>query len=271
MTHDYWEEQYNPRLTCPDAARRFDVWRAHSVAAREELGPVAQIAYGAHRRERLDLFRAGDARGTLVFLHGGYWRAFGREDFSWIAPPFVRAGITVAIPSYPLLPESSLTQAVAASRRALAHLRSDVLTPAEQRCLVVAGHSAGAHLAACQMAWPGDGGVADATVCVSGLFDLAPLERVRFLRDLALEPCEARALSPLFAPPPEHGNLLLAVGEAESREFRCQTLRLAGAWAARCSARLEIARADHFSVLEGLCACDSELTRAVASLFTRGA
>src|ERR1700754_5017990 len=105
---DYWESEYNPRTRVPDAQRFFDSWVERAAQARASLPCTRDLAYGSHPRERLDLFRPGSPRGTLVFLHGGYWRAFGREFHSWVAEAFVAAGISVAIPSYPLAPQASL-------------------------------------------------------------------------------------------------------------------------------------------------------------------
>ena len=68
--------------------------------------PPEDIPYGDHPRERLHLFRLGGTpRGLVVFVHGGYWKAFDRETFSHLAAGPLARGWAVALPSYPLCPE----------------------------------------------------------------------------------------------------------------------------------------------------------------------
>jgi arylformamidase len=266
---NHWERQYNPRSGVENPQQYFSRWQSQSAEARATLGGELGIAYGEHPRERLDLFRASTPRGTLVFLHGGYWRAFGREDFSWVAPAFVRAGITVAIPSYPLAPEASLTGICAAATRALEFVPARLLNEAERARYVIVGHSAGAHLASHYYAHPGAAGArrADACLGISGIYDLAPLGHSEFLGGMGWEVAERHALSTLFATPPASGRFLLAVGAAESREFHRQSERLAEAWPQVCPAPLEVPGRDHFSVLEALCEPAHPLARLALAQF----
>jgi arylformamidase len=259
----FWETEYNPRWRIPDSQRYFDSWIARAAQARGRLAGTLDIPYGTHPRERLDLFRAASPKGTLVFIHGGYWRAFGKEAQSWIAEAFVRAGVTVAIPSYPLAPAVSLEQIVGSMSRAVAHLRDSLLGEDERRRLVVAGHSAGAHLAACLLAARTAGGGPDAIVCISGIFDLLPLLHTQMLGDMGWQPGELHAVSPLFMPMPARGAVILAVGGEESEEFHAQSTRLARAWSARATAVLRPIDRNHYSVLEALVESDHELHQAV--------
>lgn len=260
---DYWERQYNPRVSIRDPERHFDEWRRRAAEARKSLAGRRDIAYGAHERERLDVFRAAEARGTLVFLHGGYWRAFAKEDFSWIAQAYVRAGISVAIPSYPLCPQVRLSAICESVSRAVDYIARVELTCAERRNLVIAGHSAGAHLAAWYLA----SAPADAIVCVSGLFDLLPLLHTQFLSGMGWEAAELHAISPLYAPPPDKGRVLLVVGENESAEFHRQSERFAEAWADRGPRLVRVPRTNHFTVLDALGDSDHALTRDILDLF----
>jgi arylformamidase len=268
---NHWEREYNPRIGAREPERCFDSWRIRAAQARATLDCRTDIAYGAHERERLDLFRSPVPRGALVFLHGGYWRAFGKEDFSWIAAPFVQAGISVVIPSYPLCPLASLTEIGGSVARAMEYVVGSVLTSAERRRIILAGHSAGAHLAAHYAAHPSEHGVVpaivDALVCVSGIFDLLPLLHAEFLHGMGWEAAELHAMSPLYACPPPIGGLVLAFGSDESREFRRQSERFAEAWTSPGTRVLAIPGKDHFAVLEDMCAADGVLARATTALF----
>lgn len=267
---DYWEAEYNPRASVPDAQSYFDGWLEHAARTRSRLQATLDLPYGSQTRERLDLFRAEAPRGTLVFLHGGYWRAFGREYHSWVAEAFVAAGICVAIPSYPLAPQASLTEILRSVSLVVPYLRTEVLTEREQQRIVLVGHSAGAHLAACLLSAARGGPewqTFDAAVCISGVFDLGPLRHTHMLSGMNWTAGELHAISPLFMDPNPDGRVLLAVGGAESVEFQGQTARLARAWSPGIVGSLTLPGRNHFSVIDGLTQPDYALTRAIVQLF----
>jgi arylformamidase len=153
----------------------------------------------------------------------------------------------------------------------MSYVAGSVLAPAERERVVLAGHSAGGHLAAHYLATS----AADvdsmldlsAVVCISGLFDLLPLLRVQFLNNMGWKAAELHEVSPLYQPAPRHGKAILAVGEAESREFHRQSERLADAWAERCTGVLRIPGQNHFGVLDTLSEPHSFLGRLMLDLF----
>ena len=267
---DYWENEYNPRTKVPDAQKFFDSWVERAAQARVTLPCTLDLAYGSHPRERLDFFRPASSRGTLVFLHGGYWRAFGREFHSWVAEAFVAAGISVAIPSYPLAPQASLAEILSSVCQVIPYLRSKVLADREQERIVLVGHSAGAHLAACLLSAARGaprGEAPDAAVCISGLFDLSPLRHTQMLSSMNWTAGELHAISPLFMEANPAAKVLLAVGGEESLEFQLQTARLARAWSPQVNASLTLPRRNHFTVIDHLTQPGYELTQATIGLF----
>ena len=118
------------------------------------------------------------------------------------------------------------------------------------RPLVISGHSAGGHLAACLLAtdWPViDASLPKETViaayAISGLFDLPPLVETSINKALGLDASSAKAASPLFWTAPSHGSLDAVVGEAESAEYHRQSRSIAEIWgAAGVSARYGVDR-----------------------------
>ena len=67
------------------------------------------IAYGSDPRQRFDLFLPeGPAKGLAVYIHGGYWRAFAKDDCSHLASGMLARGFSVALPSYRLAPQVKL-------------------------------------------------------------------------------------------------------------------------------------------------------------------
>ena len=235
------DAQYNNRARIPEHPAILARWSQTSAAARERLSCELDVPYGSAPSERLDIFPAArrDAP-VLVYIHGGYWRALDKRDQSFVAPPFVDAGAMVVLPNHALCPAVTMPELVMQLVAALAwvhrHARDYGGDP--QR-LVVAGHSAGGHLAALLLCceWPTVGAdlppdLLRGALSVSGVFDLEPLRRAPFLApDLRLDRATARRLSPARLPTPR-GRLHAVVGGDESEEFLRQNALIRDAWGA---------------------------------------
>src|SRR5437764_5483728 len=98
------EREYNNRALVPEHPAFFARWEKDSAFVRSALRGDVDVAYGEDARHRVDIFPAQDARGLLVFIHGGYWRSLDKSMFSWLAASWVAAGIGVAMPNYRLAP-----------------------------------------------------------------------------------------------------------------------------------------------------------------------
>ena len=64
------------------------LWADKAAQFRDKLGTRARLSlpYGEGERHWFDLFLPEDeAKGLMIFIHGGYWRAFGPRDFSHLA------------------------------------------------------------------------------------------------------------------------------------------------------------------------------------------
>jgi arylformamidase len=126
--------------------------------------------------------------------------------------------------------------------------------------LLVAGHSAGAHLAAMLMCcrWAEvEHRLPQRPLCgalaLSGLYELAPLREVSFLQpDLRLTATDVSRLSPARMPAPE-GPLCTLVGALESEEYLRQNQLLQQVWGRQavplCAS---LPGLHHFSVLNSL-------------------
>ena len=269
-----YEAEYNNRARVPEHPAIIEGWAKDAAAFRAEMGANAEIGlgYGGAARRSYDLFRpahqAGDA--LVVFIHGGYWQALEPAFFSHMARGLVARGVPVAAPGYDLCPEVTIGEIVAEMRAAMAALWWRFSTP-----IVVAGHSAGGHLAACLLAtnWPAvdpalPPGLVRSAYSISGLFDLAPLVSTSINAKLGLDAASARAQSPLFWPAPA-GLLLDAVaGGAESAEYHRQSRTIVDAWALEgVKTRFEaIPGANHFTVIAPLADPASAMTARLAAL-----
>lgn len=254
MTEVDYETEYNNRARVPESPALMAGW-ARDAAAYRTLYPERVLAYGPGARNRIDLF-AGDQGGPIVvFIHGGYWQALDGYSFSHCARGLNAHGISVAIPSYDLCPDVTvdmIVQQMRAAARELARLG---------RPLVVSGHSAGGHLAACMLAtdWPAidarlSKDLVIAAYAISGLFDLAPLIATSINRALRLDEASARAASPLLWSPPKGTSLDAVVGERESAEYFRQSHTIVEKWGrAGVATRFDtIADANHFTAIAPL-------------------
>lgn len=272
------ERGYNNRAAVPDHPRFMAEYVERSQAARGALKPELDVRYGPGPKETLDLFLPeGQARGTLAFIHGGYWRAFDKADFSFVASPFVAQGVAVAVLNYDLCPSVSVADIVEESRRAVLWLASEgPRHGAPARPLVVSGHSAGGHLVAMLFAtdWSAHGLAASPLaggLSLSGVHDLAPMVLFSYNADLRLDADSARRLSPLNYSPTTGAPLVCAVGAEETSEFLRQTQLLWDAWPRNrpkgMSSPLAIGNRHHFNVVLDCAHSHSELTRATLALF----
>lgn len=276
-TPEFVERGYNNRAAVPEHPQWFAKYAAWSQAARDRYQPARDLRYGENPKETLDLFvPAAKPRGTFVFIHGGYWRALDKDDFAFVAAPFVDQGIAVANVNYDLCPAVSVSTIVDECRRAMAWVaRHGAGHGANVDNVVVGGHSAGGHLAAMMFAtdWaahgfshtPFVGGVT-----LSGVHDLAPLVHFSFNADFKLDAAEATRLSPVTYGSRTQAPLLMACGADETSEFLRQTKLLWDAWPGNRLPKpgpLFIPRTDHFSVVAEYADPKSALTQTTLALF----
>jgi arylformamidase len=111
-----------------------------------------------------------------------------------------------------MAPSARIARMISACAEALRWLRAT----SSPELLVVAGSSAGAHLAVCAAAEPGVS--VDGVVAFSGVYDLAPLRGTSVDEALRLSEAEAESLSPVRRAP-SMARTLLAVGENETSWF----------------------------------------------------
>lgn len=238
------EAEYNNRARVPENPAIIAGWAQASAAYRDAHAPRL-LRYGEGERHVMDVFAAGDGP-CVMFVHGGYWQALDKSFFSHMARGLNAAGVSVAVPSYDLCPHVRVGDIVEQIRAACAALTRDANAP-----VIVSGHSAGGHLAACMLATEA---CVPAAYAISGLFELAPLIPTSLNVALRLDAAEAEALSPIFRPAPEGKVLDAIVGADESSEFLRQSAAMAEAWGADgAETRYEaLAGANHFTVIAPL-------------------
>jgi arylformamidase len=274
LSPDFVEREYNNRALVPDHGEYFSRWERDSAFVRETLMGALDLPYGPDARHRIDLFPAGPkARGTLVFIHGGYWRSLDKNMFSWLAASWNAAGIHVALPNYRLAPavriDDIVEDAIAATNWLFANgPRYGVTTDR----VVLSGHSAGGHLTGALFAAPPGKLQFDAWriaggVPISGVFDFAPLRQFSFNADFRLDAAAVARLNLFDKRPALSAPLVIAAGAAESSEFQRQSRLIAAAWAPQAKPLLLLPGLNHFSVVDAFAERGQPLYNATLALF----
>ncbi|SFQ67312.1 alpha/beta hydrolase [Nitratireductor indicus] len=233
---------------------------AMSGAGRAEL----DLVYGEGERNRFDLFLPDEApAGLVVFIHGGYWLRFDKSLWSHLAAGAVDSGYAVAMPSYTLCPQSSISGITSEIGQAVAAAASRIEGP-----LYLTGHSAGGHLAS-RMACVG-GPLSEPlrarlrhVLSISGVHDLRPLLRIGLNQTIKLSPEEAVAESPALLSPLPGTRLTCWVGAGERAEFIRQNALLANLWTGLGATTATVEEEDrhHFNVIDGLADKDHQMVR----------
>ena len=254
------DAEYNIRARHPESPQHYARYAAESAAARGALGGKIDLRYGEAAGETLDFFPAARPRAPLfLFIHGGYWRALDKRDFSFVAPPFVTAGIAVALINYDLCPKVTVETIVAQTQRAIRWAHDNAALAFDRRRLVVGGHSAGGHLTAMALTAEPKLPIA-AGIAISGVFDLVPLIKTNVNEQIELDETRARALSPMHHPRPDRAPNLICVGGAETAGFIGQSRD----YAARLGKTAKIYPGlDHYTIITALADPASELHRDV--------
>jgi arylformamidase len=208
------ERDYSPSSRVGGSAAPFiEDYRVRSAAARRALaGRVKELPGGSL------LVRAGQSSPLVVFIHGGYWQALSAEESLYLAPGALAAGWSFAAVEYTVAPAGDLPRMVAECRAALEQLA--VASPFVS--VLLAGHSAGAHLAAMVALAAESPLVIPRVVLLSGVFDLRPLVHTTVNDPLGLTTTDAAALSPSLLEVVGRPEVVVTWGDNDTDAFKAQ-------------------------------------------------
>ena len=268
---DYLEQQYNNRAAVPQHPQIIANWLQRSAEVRASRRCELDLEYGPGYLEKLDLFFPdGPSQALLMFVHGGYWRAMDKNDFSFLVPSFAQRGVTVAVVNYSLAPQVRIDDIVAQMRHAVTWLTHHAHRyGADANKLFIAGHSAGGHLVAMLAAthWPSfsttlPANLIKGAIAISGLYDLAPMRQISLNQEIKLDEYAVERLSPALVQPPVPVPMIVAVGGDESDEFKRQNQLLIERWRLCPMENIPLPGTNHFTVVEQLGLADSPLHQA---------
>ncbi len=255
-----WDDAYANRDHIDDAQKFIDSWEILAPKFRQDWAEGAgslqlDVPYGTSQREKFDVFYpAGSAKGLFVFVHGGYWVAFDKSNWSHLARGALDRGWAVALPSYTLCPNARISEITSQVGAAIETAAGLIDGP-----IVLAGHSAGGHLVSRMGCANAPLGAAVSArirriVSISGLHDLRPFLQLELNSSLMLDEAEAAAESPALLLPTEGIEIDCVVGGIERPEFIRQNVLLANIWVGLGARTREIIveGKHHFNIIEEL-------------------
>lgn len=237
-TQEELDRQYDQSTLVPNSGEIAEQARADSAAIRADMECILDVSYGPTVLERLDIFPAAEKGApVVVYHHGGAWTRSSKDQCSYVAPPFVAAGVNVVVLDFNLAPQVSLDEIVRQNRAGLAWAWHNAAEYGWDRDRIHSvGHSSGGHICGMMLVtdWEGMYGlprdlIKSAAPC-SGMYELEPVRlsyRNTYL-DLTEQSADRNSSIrhlPAYGPP-----LTMSWGTGELAEFQRQSREFADAW-----------------------------------------
>lgn len=115
---------------------------------KEGYSLVEDVAYGQHGRQTMDIYVPKQAKAgapVLIFFYGGSWSNGEKSRYRFVGQAFASAGYTTVIPNYRVYPKNLFPDFIEDGAKAVSWLKDNNYA---DNGVVLAGHSAGAHIAA---------------------------------------------------------------------------------------------------------------------------
>jgi acetyl esterase/lipase len=204
------------------------------VTGQRGVAVRVDVPFGPLDSQRLDVYTPDNARTdapVIVFFHGGGWAIGDKDEYGFVADALTRQGFVVVIPNYRLSPDVTFPAFVEDGADAVAWVAANM----GGRPLFLAGHSAGAHIAALlnldERYLAGRGVTIAGTIGLSGPYDFLPLTEERYMR---VFPEATRDESqPIRFVDGTEPPMLLVTGDADRTVNPGNTTRLAAAITAK--------------------------------------
>jgi arylformamidase len=220
------DKAYDQRAWAPNAGKIIKSWGSRSEETRTRYSRDT-YKYGPSKAETLDVFSAGRADApTLIFIHGGAWRAGSKDAYSFLADAFVPYGANLVILNFDNIPDARLPEMAEQVRRAIAWTYENAAAlGVDPDKLYVTGHSSGGHLTGVMLTtdWTGRGLPANLIkggIPVSGMFDLEPVMLSARSDYIRINDAEEAALSPIRHLHKIRAPIIIAYGGKETPEFQ---------------------------------------------------
>ena len=207
------------------------------------------VAYGADPRQRLDVYvpkRAGAGpRPVIIFFYGGSWNSGERAGYAFVGRALAAKGFVTVIPDYRLVPAVRYPAFVEDGAAAVKWARTHAKTyGGDGERIVLAGHSAGAYIAA-MLAMDGRWLGADRKAVrglagLAGPYDFAPFDKEASVAAFGAWPDAAETQPVTHADASAPPTLLLAGADDETVRPRNSKALAAKLSAAGVAAELKL-------------------------------
>eukprot|EP01147_Barroeca_monosierra_P000434 gene434-3772_t len=285
-----WDQQEIDRQMSPSQwSHRMDadsVIQAHiqtlkcaTEAARIDTScTYSRTHYGPGCFELIDAYlpKTVKPHSAVLYIHGGMWQALSIDESGFAAGPLTSRGIALFALEYTIAPKGNIRQMVHQTATAVAYVLRSTSCP-----LVIAGHSAGGHLAA-QMQWI-DWSKYDLSSCdlnrVCGIFAVSPLLHLKPVQlsyaneNLMLTDEDVTSFSPLILIGKRQSNFLtcqvvLVIAQHEPTEFRNHSEEYATQLSSHGTPvkLIDCNDVDHFDCIERLSSPEHCITTALIQL-----
>ena len=218
-------------------------------------------------------------KAIFVYIHGGYWQFFSRNESAFMAQTMSEAQILTAVVGYPIAPLVTMDQIVASVEQTLVKILKWAMKLSTK--VFICGHSAGAHLASTLLLinWKNkyniDCQVFGGLFLVSGIFDLIPLVSTYINKPLRMTVADAKNLSPLYRDDNDYWSvlkqipILCAHAEYDPPNFHHQNQQY-GSYLESIGFNnvkiVQIDNFDHFDIIEQLERRDQPLTMMILTI-----
>lgn len=193
------DHQYNPtlwtrRLPTDDLLpKHIDFTITNSNSYREKMGNNLQtIPFGKEEFSgEIDVFRPENISQDapiVIYIHGGWWQWFSKEQFSFLAEPFNKKGMAVYMPGYRMAQNwgnnKPMESIVCQMEKAVATILQEAYNN-NSKAVYLVGHSAGGHLVTMlhKTDWSKYNLPDGVHKKIKAVFSLAGLFDIRFLLD----------------------------------------------------------------------------------------
>jgi acetyl esterase/lipase len=114
---------------------------------------TAGLPFGEDPRQRLDIYRprasASGINPVIVFWYGGGWTTGSRHNYRFVGVALAQLGYVTVLPDYRLYPQVRFPEFLEDGAAAVVWVQRHAAEyGGDPNCIVLMGHSAGAHMAA---------------------------------------------------------------------------------------------------------------------------
>lgn len=267
------EHQLNLRARHPDFQVALDFNESASEKILNQYPCHLDVPYGKDALQGLDIFPSPLPNSPVhVFIHGGYWKAFDKKSYRFIAAPFVEQNMSVCLINYRLIPSVNMQSLLQDIRDSLSWIQANISQyNGNPEDLFLSGHSAGGHLAMMAYLMYPDFQSSIKGICsLSGIFDLGPIKNSYLNQDLGLSQEDVESfsvankdLSQLKCP------TFLSVGAAETDLFIYESRNLYEQNKSQAAlSYYEYPELNHYEIVHKLGEADSPLAQFILQLIS---